>query len=319
MGIFDRSRGGWAKSSSKRRPRIHEGRIDRVRAEMPAAPMSAAIVVPSLDQGRFLAEALDSIFAQSGIDLSVAVLDGGSRDGSLAVLRRYEARLSYSRSAPDRGQAAVINEGIARLEGAEYVGWLNADDVLLPGALKRMGAYLDTHPECVAVFGDAHIIDESGRIIGRFPTRPFARRALARSNIICQPASLIRRSAWDAAGGLDDSLYMCLDYDLWWRLSALGPIGFLSEFVACSRHHASTKTRAHQDRLYPEAFAVLRSHLGYVPWRWCVSETAWAWRATHGGERATGIVSQSICGWRAVKRYLRVNGLLRLAPRAHLR
>jgi len=281
--------------------------------------MKAAIVVPSLDQGRFLAEALDSILAQSGIDLSVAVLDGGSRDGSLAVLRRYESRLSYSRSAPDRGQAAVINEGIARLEGAEYVGWLNADDVLLPGALQRMGEYLDTHPECVAVYGDAHIIDESGGIIGRFPTRPFTRRALARTNIICQPASLIRRSAWDAVGGLDESLYMCLDYDLWWRLSALGPIGFLSESLACSRHHASTKTSAHQDRLFPEAFAVLRSHLGHVPWRWCVSETAWAWRATHGGERATGIVSQSKCGWRAVRRYLRVNGLLRPAPRADLR
>jgi GT2 family glycosyltransferase len=271
--------------------------------------MSVAIVVPSLDQERFLAEALDGVFAQTGVELAVAVLDGGSRDDSLAVIRRYEDRLSYWRSAPDRGQAAAINEGITRLRRTDYVGWLNADDVLLPGALRRMGAYLDAHRECVAVYGEAHVIDEVGRVVGRFPTRPFGRRALARTSIICQPGSLIRRSAWEAVGGLDDSLDMCLDYDLWWRLSKLGPIGFLPELVASSRDHAATKTRGRQDRLYEEAFVVLRRHLGYVPWRWCLSEAAYAWRRGHGGERARGATSFLICGLRAARRYARVNRL----------
>ncbi len=270
--------------------------------------MSVAIVVPSLDQERFLGEALDSVFAQTGVDLKVAVLDGGSGEGSLAVIRRHEAKLSYWRSAPDRGQAAAINEGIARLQGADYVGWLNADDVLLPGALERMSAYLDTHRECVGVFGQAHIIDGRGRIVGQFPTRPFSRRALARTSIICQPASLISRRAWEAVGGLDESLHMCLDYDLWWRLSRLGPIGFTREFIACSRDHEATKTRGRQDQLYEEAFAVLRRHLGYVPWRWCLNEAAYVWRRGHGGKRASGARSFLICGWRAVIRYLSMNG-----------
>lgn len=270
--------------------------------------MSVAIAVPSLEQGRFLAEALDSLFAQTGATLEVAVVDGGSRDGSLSVIHRYESRLAYWRSAPDRGQAAAINEGLGRLRGADYVGWLNADDVLLPRALERMGAYLDAHRECVAVFGQAHIIDEHGRIIGRFPTRPFARRALARTSIICQPASLIRRRAWDAVGGLDESLHMCLDYDLWWRLSKLGPIGFLPEFVASSRDHEATKTRASQGRLYEEAFPVLRRHVGYVPWRWCLSEAAYAWRAAHGGQRATGPRGLLVCVGRALVRYAKTNG-----------
>ncbi len=267
--------------------------------------MSVGIVVPSLDQERFLGEALDSVFAQTGVDLKVAVLDGGSRDGSLAVIQRYEAKLSYWRSAPDRGQAAAINEGIARLPGAGYVGWLNADDVLLPGALRRMSAYLDAHRECVAVFGQAHIIDARGRAVGQFPTRAFSRRAMARTSIICQPASLISRRAWEAAGGLDESLHMCLDYDLWWRLSKLGPIGFLREFVACSRDHEASKTRVFHDRLYDEAFALLRHHLGHVPWRWCVNEAAYAWRRGHAGERASDAWSFLICGWRAVRQYAR--------------
>lgn len=277
-----------------------------------ARPMRVAIAVPSLEQGRFLPEALDSLLAQGGVQLEVAVLDAGSRDESAAVIRRYAPRLAYWRAAPDGGQAAAINEGIARLAGAEYVGWLNADDRLEPGALARMAGYLRAHPECVAVAGQADIIDAGGRAVGRFPSRPFSRRALARTSIVCQPASLVTRRAWDAVGGLDESLHMALDYDLWWRLSARGPIGYLEEVLAASRDHDATKTRAHQDRLYAEAFAVLRHHLGYVPWRWCLSASAFAWRSSHGGRRASDPPSQAACVWRATALYARTNGLGRL-------
>jgi GT2 family glycosyltransferase len=270
--------------------------------------VTVAIAIPSLDQGRFLSAALESAFAQTDVDLKVAIMDAGSRDGSLAVIRRYEDRLAYWRSRPDSGQAAAINEGIDRLAEADYVGWLNADDLLVAGGVSKMVAYLDEHRRHVAVFGRAHIIDESGRVIGEFPTQPFEARALARGSIICQPASLIRKSAWQAIGGLDESLHMCLDYDLWWRLSRIGPIGFVRELVACSRDHEATKSRTQKRGLYEEAFRVLQRHLGYVPWRWCVSEAAYAWRAAHGGTRATGVVSLSVCGWRALNRYVRVNG-----------
>jgi GT2 family glycosyltransferase len=276
--------------------------------------MSVAIVVPNRNHGRFLAEAIESALAQTGVDLKIAVLDGGSHDDSLDVIHRYEFRLDYWRSVPDGGQAAAVNEGVAWLPNTDYVGWLNADDVLLPNALQKMSGYLDVHGECVAVFGQAHIIDEKGCIIGRFPTRPFSRRALARASIICQPASLIRRRTWDAVGGLDASLQMCLDYDLWWRLCRLGPIGFIPEFVASSRDHEATKTWALQGRMYEEAFALLRRHLGYVPWRWCRSETAYAWRAAHDGRRVRGTIGLARCGSRALARYLSVNG-----PRGLLR
>jgi hypothetical protein len=271
--------------------------------------VSVALAVPSLDQGRFLAEALESVLGQASVDVSVAVVDGGSRDQTLAVIERYQPRLAYWRSFADRGQAAAVNEGIARLPRTDYAGWLNADDVLLPGALAAMQAYLDAHPDCAAVYSRANIIDEEGRVVGQFPTRPFTRRAMARTSIICQPASLIRRRIWEQVGGLDESLHMCLDYDLWWRISKLGPIGSLDDVLACSRDHAATKTRGHQDRLYEEAFPVLLRHLGYVPWQWCASETAYAWRRDHGGERANGPLALGACAWRAGARYLRVNGL----------
>jgi GT2 family glycosyltransferase len=275
-------------------------------ARADAARATIGIVVPCLGQGRFLAEALDSVLGQEG-DVLVAVVDGGSTDGSLAVIRGRADRLAYWRSAPDRGQAAAINEGVGRLGRARYVGWLNADDVLRPGALARMAGHLDRHPECVAVYGRAHVVDAGGRVLGEFPTRPFRRARLARRSIICQPASLIRRSAWQQVGGLDDALHMCLDYDLWWKLSAVGPIGYLDEVLAASRDHEATKTRGRQDLLYEEAFRVVRRHWGRVPWRWCLSEAAYRWRASHGGRRASGPAAQFLCGTQAVVRYLAVN------------
>ncbi|HYB41944.1 MAG TPA: glycosyltransferase family 2 protein [Candidatus Methylomirabilis sp.] len=271
--------------------------------------MTVAVVVPSLDQGRFLPEALGSLLGQESVDVKVAVMDGGSRDDSVEIIQRHEDRLSYWRSGPDAGQAAAINEGIARLGPADHVGWLNADDLLLPGGLEKMAAYLTANPGCVAVFGEADVVDEAGRVIGRFPTQPFSRRALARASIICQPASLIRASAWRAVGGLDASLHLCLDYDLWWRLSAIGPIGFLPDLIARSRDHETTKTRSRHDLMYREAFAVLTRHLRYVPWRWCLSEAAYRWREGHGGRRADSLVSQAVCACRAAGRHARVNGV----------
>jgi GT2 family glycosyltransferase len=277
---------------------------------------SVAIAVPSLEQGRFLGAALDSVLAQAGVDVRVAVLDAGSRDASPAVISRYASHLQFWRSSPDGGQAAAINEGIQRLPDTAYVGWLNADDELLPGGLARLAAHRDAHPDEVAAFGQAHITDSAGRQIGAFPTREFTRRALARTSIVCQPASLIRRRAWEAVGGLDESLHMCLDYDLWWRLSALGPIGYVREPIACSRDHDGTKTRAGQDRHYAEGFAVLRRHLGYVPLSWCVREAAYRFRQAHGGRRAAGPAEFGLCGLRAVRRFLGVNGLAGLTRAA---
>jgi GT2 family glycosyltransferase len=278
---------------------------------------SVALVVPNLDHGRFLPAALDSVFDHSGLELKVAVMDAGSTDDSLAVIRRYADRLAYWRSGPDRGQASAINDGMKRLMPADYLGWLNADDLLIPEALHRLVAYLDAHRQSIAAFGRAHIVDETGHVIGEFPTRPFSRGRLAQTSIICQPASLIRGSAWNAVGGVDETLHMCLDYDLWWRLCGLGPIGFVDAVLACSRDHDATKTRTRQDRHYEEAFRVLRRHLGYVPWRWCVSETAYRWRQSHHGERVRGAMNVAVCGWRAVSRYVHVNGRSGLVRALH--
>jgi GT2 family glycosyltransferase len=238
--------------------------------------MSIAIAVPSLNQKRFLGVALESLDGAT-VPVLRAVLDGGSIDSSQDVIAAHAAQLAFWRSAPDAGQAAAVNEGVRRLclgaeDAVEAVGWLNADDFFLEGGLDHLWEALQEHPDWLAVSGRAALASESGALVGEIPTEPFSPARFARACTICQPATLVRRWAWERVGGLDVSLNMCFDYDLWWRLSHLGAIGYLDTMVAASRDHGETKTRRHRTQYFREATAIVRRETGAVPWHWYISE-----------------------------------------------
>lgn len=239
------------------------------------APL-VTIAVPSYNQGRFLGEALASIFEQD-VPVEVFVLDGGSTDDSVDVIRQWEGQLAGWRSRADDGQAAAINEGIA-LGTAPYVCWLNSDDCFLPGGLRKLLEALERCQAAAAVYGRSwNVVQRTGK---RSPVwvEPFNERRLALRCIVSQPATLIRRSAWDAVGGLDGSLHMAMDYDLWWRLfKRLGPMRFVDEFVAVNREHEQTKTRTQRRRHYREAISVVRRHYGRVPLKWWLYQPYSVW------------------------------------------
>jgi GT2 family glycosyltransferase len=237
--------------------------------------MSIAIAIPNLNQRRFLGAALDSL---DGTNVTVlrAVLDGGSTDGSRDLIEARATELAFWRSEPDAGQAAAVNEGIGLLCRArpdiEAVAWLNADDFFLEHGLDRLWQALVDHPDWLAVSGRGALASETGALAGEIPTEPFSPARFARACTICQPATLILRGAWERLGGLDASLEMCFDYDLWWRLGRLGPIGYLDELVAASRDHGDTKTRRRRIQYFQEATAIVRRETGAVPWHWYISE-----------------------------------------------
>ncbi|OAS20743.1 hypothetical protein A8708_18350 [Paenibacillus oryzisoli] len=232
---------------------------------------SVSVVVPNLNQGHFLEEALLSIISQPNLDIRIAVMDAGSTDGSLSIIKKYEQHITHWRSHPDNGQAAAINEGVKILPPSDYVCWLNADDTYLEHGLIKMVEYLEINKQCAAVYSQAYITDSNNHILSEYPTVNFSVKQLSRSCIICQPATLIRQSAWENSNGINASLHMCMDYDLWWRLLKQGEIGYLDVFTACSRDHEGTKTRNNKEQHYKEAFNLLKKHNGYVPWSWCMS------------------------------------------------
>lgn len=241
--------------------------------------MVAALVtvaVPSYNQGKFLDAALTSIFEQI-VPVEVFVLDGGSTDNTINVIQKWESRLAGWRSFKDEGQAAAINEGIA-LGSAPYVCWLNSDDWFLPDALAKLSSALEVHAAAPAVYGRSwNVIEKTGR---RYPVRvePFNVDRMALRCIISQPATLIRRSAWEAVGGANPKLHMVMDYDLWWRLyKAGGPLVFIDDYVAVNREHEETKTKTQRRRHYSEAIAIVRKHYGRVPLKWWIAQPYAVW------------------------------------------
>lgn len=234
------------------------------------------IAVPSFNHGRYLEAALESSLCQ-GIPVEIFVADGGSSDNSVEVIQRFAPRLSGWRSHPDSGQSAAINECIAQ-GSAPYVCWLNSDDMLLPGGLSALVRALEANPALPAVYGRAwNIIERTGNKLPAW-VEPFNIHRLAMRCIISQPATLIRRSAWEGVDGVDEKLQMAMDYDLWWRLyQKFGELGFVDEYIAINREHADTKTRNNRSQHYREAIDIVRRHYGSVPLKWWFAQPYAVW------------------------------------------
>jgi glycosyltransferase involved in cell wall biosynthesis len=242
---------------------------------MTEAPL-VTIAVPSYNQGRFLEQTLVSIFEQY-LPVEVFIADGGSTDGSVDIIRRYENRLAGWRSHSDRGQAAAINESIAK-GSAPYVCWLNSDDYLLPGGVKRLIDALEKGTEAPAAYGKVWNYVEDDQAKKPVWVEQFTERRLALRCIVSQPGSLIRRTAWEAVGGVDENLQMAVDYDLWWKLyKKFAPLIFVDEFIAFSRDHADTKTNTRRAAHYQEAMEIVRKYHGRVPMKWWIAQPYAVW------------------------------------------
>lgn len=242
----------------------------------PSAKPLVTIAVPSFNQGRFLDDALQSIFDQD-LPVEVFVADGGSTDDTPAIIQRWEHRLSGWRSHPDHGQANAINECIAK-GTAPYVAWLNSDDLYLPGGLRALIDALERKPDRQVAYGKAWNVDAERKRTSRVWVQPFSEKRLATRCIVSQPATLIRRGAWEAVDGLDETLHMSLDYDLWWRLfRKFGALAYVEHEIAANRNHDQTKTRTNRKRQHLESMAVVRRHHGSVPLKWWLTWPISVW------------------------------------------
>jgi glycosyltransferase involved in cell wall biosynthesis len=231
-----------------------------------------SVVTPVRNGERFIEETIESVLAQDYARLEYFVVDGGSTDRTLEILGRFHRRITILHG-PDAGQADALNRGLARARG-EIFGWLNADDLYVPGALAQVANAFQEQPDAGVVYGEADHIDDEGGFIDAYPVEGFDATALARRCFICQPAAFIKRAALAAAGGLDPRLHFALDYDLWIRLSRTTRFVKLDERLARSRMHLGNKTLGFRREAYEETMSVLRRGYGYVPYEWIYGYTS---------------------------------------------
>jgi glycosyltransferase involved in cell wall biosynthesis len=219
------------------------------------------VVTPSFNQGRFIRATIESVLKQDYPRIEYLVMDGGSTDETVSILREYSDRLRWV-SEPDRGQAHAIDKGWRQAAGG-IVAYLNSDDVYLPGAITHAVAALEASPEAAAVYGEGYHMDEAGAIVERYPTEAFDADRLREACFICQPTVFLRRGAVERAGYLDESLRYCMDYDLWIRLARAGNVfAYTPHYLASTRLHADTKTLGQRGPAHAEILRVVHRHFG---------------------------------------------------------
>ena len=216
-----------------------------------------SIVSPSFNQAKFLRRTIDSVLSQDYANFEYIIIDGGSQDGSVEIIKNYQDQLAYWESNPDRGQTDAINKGFSKARG-KYLAWLNSDDVYQPGAIESAVAYLEAHPEVGLVYGDCSFINAEDRKIGMFPAAQTDYERLRRGYVhIPQQASFFRGDLWREVGPLDPTFYFAMDYDLWVRLAKRAPLVYLpGEVWASFRLHGDAKTIAEDARCWPEMLRV---------------------------------------------------------------
>ena len=249
-------RHGWPWSATRRAESA-----EVAKAELPRI----TIVTPSYGQAQFLEQTLRSVLLQGYPNLEYLVFDGGSRDGSLEILERYSEHLTYWQSEPDRGQAHAINMGLGRASG-EILGWLNSDDLLLPGALHRVAGLFREQPKAAAWVGACYRVDASGRLLSVVRARGLAAESIADwsgKGFFYQPSCFFSAAAWSTTGPLDQELRYAFDLDLWIRLAEVGPFAATEDVLSAAVIHDDAKTQAERAGMHAETAAVQVRH-GYL-------------------------------------------------------
>ena len=202
------------------------------------------VVTPSYNQVRYLEETLRSVLSERDQIHEYFVIDGGSNDGSVDLIKRYAEKggIDYWHSQKDKGQADAINQGFARATG-DWLAWINSDDVFLPGALRRVKEAIDRHPEWDALTGYHIRIDAESRIISmhRIP-RESPRMAWWGINHVAQQTCFFRKSLYEKIGGIDLTLHTSLDTEMWLRMfQANATWGHIPQYLAAFRIHEAGK------------------------------------------------------------------------------
>lgn len=219
-----------------------------------------SIVTPSYNQGHFIRATVESVLSQGYPNVEYIIMDGGSQDHTLEVLKEYSSRVRII-SEKDRGQAHAINKGFQMAKG-EIVAWLNSDDTYLPGAIQHGVEGCHQYPRVGAIYGEGFQIDYDGNIRQQFPfTEPFNLWKLTFVlDYILQQSVFFRRSCVEAVGWVDESLNFGMDWDLLIRLGKRFGLAYVPSKMGCLREYGAAKSFAGGQTRFRELAALLQKH-----------------------------------------------------------
>ncbi len=223
-----------------------------------------SIVTPSYNQGQFIEETIRSVLLQGYPNLEYIIIDGGSSDNTIEIIKKYEKYFSYWVSEPDKGPTDAINKGWQRSSG-EIVAYLNSDDAYLPGTLATIAETFQENTDARVVCGNELKIDSEGFVISESSIEKAERLSLLHLNFISQPASFIRRSTLELAGGMNLDVHYIFDFELWLRITRLGPMKPIQRVLAVTRWHNDTITITRRSEVGRELVKVMSNELAIYP------------------------------------------------------
>jgi glycosyltransferase involved in cell wall biosynthesis len=233
-----------------------------------------SIITPSLNQGQFIEATIRSVLSQGYPNLEYIIMDGGSSDNTLDVLRSYSDRVKWI-SEKDKGQTDAINRGLQMASG-EIMAYINADDLLLPGALVKVTQAFQRDSSLMWMTGRCRIIDENDRETRKLLTayknlllRIHHRSLLLITDYISQPATFWRAEVFRKLGPFDESLHYAMDYEYWLRLSFDFPLVVIPEYLAAFRVHPQSKNTnvGHKDVYIDEEKSIINQYTNSKPLR----------------------------------------------------
>jgi len=229
-------------------------------------PLRISIITPSYNQAEYIERTIQSILSQEvSFPFEMIVMDGGSTDGTLDILKKYEDRLKWF-SGKDAGQSDAVNKGIAMASG-EIIGWLNSDDTYLPGALQKVVDQFDANPGSHWLYGNCRMIDENDRETRHWITwyknyrsRKFRFNRLLTENFLSQPAVFFKKETFAKVGPLDLDNHYAMDFDLWLGMAKMGPPIVLWDYLAAFRLHGKSKSIRNYHSLFTDQYRVHKKY-----------------------------------------------------------
>lgn len=218
---------------------------------MTSTPL-VSIVTPSFNQAKYLETTIRSVLNQDYGHIEYIVMDGGSTDGSIQILEKYDSKISYWTSQLDRGQADAINRGFELAKG-ELLAWLNSDDAYMPGAVREAVDAINNFPDAGMIYGDGIMVGEHLEVLDRHHYPQLTLVDLLSFEVLLQPAVFMRRSALEQVGYLDPEYNLILDHELWVRIASRYPIVHVPSYWALERTHPEAKTIAMAGQFVTEA------------------------------------------------------------------